>query len=227
MCMEQTHKPNVRERVLKYGIHHASDVELLMLILGAGSCGRPVEVLASRALEVLETCSGQNLVLELLGITGLGQGKALALAAVLELGRRKTGGLRSAIRSPSDLFPHIERYASRAQEHFLCIALNGARELLHVQVVAVGSLNRAIISPCDVFVEALRRNASAVILCHNHPSGDCSPSQDDIDTTMHLLKAAQVLGLSVLDHVIVSRDAYFSFMNNDLLPAMLRAILEE
>ena len=210
-------KPTIREQVLKHGIKYASDEELLMLILGAGSHNCPLEKLAEKTLLAIETCTEQNLLFELLKIPGMGPGKALCVSAVMEFGRRKNEALKKAIMQPRDLLPFVRKYSERSQEHFLCIALNGAHEILKIQVVAVGGLNMAIIKPREVFGEALKLSAAAVILCHNHPSGKCEPSPEDLVTTENLFQAAKLLGVALLDHLIISGENYFSFLNNGLI----------
>lgn len=210
-------KLDLRERVFARGMTYPSDAELLMLVLGSGTKDLPVEEIAYKMLDAIDVSSGKSLVDNFLRIPGVGIGKALAVAAALEFGRRRAANLNAVINTPQDLLPFIKQYAYKNTEHFITVSLSGAREILSQKVVAVGSSNSAIINPREVFFEAVQRRASAVILSHNHPSGNASPSQEDIETTRRLSSAADILGISVLDHIIVSRNDYFSFKERGLL----------
>jgi DNA repair protein RadC len=127
------------------------------------------------------------------------------------LGRRLNGHLSVQIRGPKDLIPLVQHYAMQPQEHFLSISLNGAHEILQIRVVGVGGLNRTMIQPREIFVDALKERACAIILCHNHPSNSCKPSDEDVETTRQLLEAAGYIGISILDHIIVTKSGYYSF----------------
>ncbi len=208
---------DLRERVFARGMNYPSDAELLMLILGSGTKALPVEEIAYKMLDAIDVSDSRALVDKLLRIPGVGLGKALAVAAALEFGRRKAANLNAVIDKPEDLLPFIQQYAYKNSEHFITVSLSGAREILSQKVVAVGNSNSAIINPREVLFEAVQKRASAVILSHNHPSGNVLPSDEDIETTKRLCSAADILGISVLDHIIVSRKEYFSFKERGLL----------
>lgn len=210
-------KLDLRERVFARGMNYPSDAELLMLILGSGTKALPVEEIAYRMLDAVDISRGENLVDNFLKIPGVGIGKALAVAAALEFGRRKASHLSAVINTPQDLIPFVKQYAFKASEHFVAVSLSGAREILSQKVVAMGAANSAIINPREVFFDAVQARASAVILVHNHPSGRASPSTDDMETTKRLCAAADLLGISVLDHIIITKDEYFSFKEHNLL----------
>ncbi|MBQ3837327.1 MAG: DNA repair protein RadC [Treponema sp.] len=210
-------KLDLRERVFARGMSYPSDAELLMLILGSGTKALPVEEIAYKMVDAIDVSDPRSLVDNLLRIPGVGMGKALAVAAALEFGRRKAANLNAVIDKPADLLPFIQQYAYKSSEHFITVSLSGAREIISQKVVAVGNSNSAIINPREVLFEAVQRRASAVILSHNHPSGNVQPSDDDIETTKRLCSAAEILGISVLDHIIVSRREYFSFKERGLL----------
>ena len=108
-----------------------------------------------------------------------------------------------------------EYLENQEQENFVIIALNAKKSVTSVRVISVGTVNYTVVHAREVFRYAIMENASAVIICHNHPSGDCSPSEDDLKTTDDLIKAGEVLGIKVLDHIIISKDKYFSFLEND------------
>lgn len=210
-------KPDVREKVLEHGFSFLFDEELVMLILGSGTKELPVERMAEKIVEVLDDCDFEDSVKNLLRVKGVGQSKALAVAAALELGRRRNSHLRAPIKSPSDIVPFVKNYAVCEKEHFLLVTLNGGHEIIQIHVVTVGTLNRTLIHPREVFTLAMRDNAAAIIVSHNHPSGNCQPSEEDVAVTGILEKVSIIMGIELLDHVIVSRESYFSFLENKML----------
>ena len=210
-------KPDVREKALEHGFSYLFDEELIMLILGSGTRGLPVEYMAERIADVLDDCDFEDAVENLLRVKGVGQGKALAVAAALELGRRRSNHLRAPIKSPCDIVPFLKNYAVSEREHFLLVTLNGGHEILQIHVITVGTLNRTLIHPREVFTTAMRDNAAAIIVSHNHPSGNCQPSEEDIAVTETLEKVSGIMGIELLDHVIVSRETFFSFLEHKML----------
>ena len=210
-------KPDVREKALEHGFSYLFDEELIMLILGSGVRGLPVEYMAEKIAEVLDDCDFEDAVENLLRVKGVGQGKALAVAAALELGRRRSNHLRAPIKSPCDIVPFLKNYAVSEKEHFLLVTLNGGHEILQIHVITVGTLNRTLIHPREVFTTAMRDNAAAIIVSHNHPSGNCQPSEEDIAVTETLEKVSVIMGIELLDHVIVSRETFFSFLEHKML----------
>jgi len=112
---------------------------------------------------------------------------------------------------PGDLFPLLNKYASKRQEHFLVVTLGGTQNVLRLHLVSVGILNRTLIHPREIFYRAIKDNAHALILVHNHPSGDLNPSREDREATERLVKAGQLMGIQVLDHLIISKAGYYSF----------------
>ena len=215
--MEINNKPDVREKTLEYGIGYPVDEELIMLILGSGNKNIPIELMARKIVDVLDSSNEDDVVENLLKLKGVGESKALAIAAALELGKRRFIHLGAHIKTPRDLIPFVRNYAINTKEYFLAVTLNGGHNIIKIHVVSVGTINRTLIHPREVFVEAIKENASAVILCHNHPSGDPTPSGEDIATTKTLLEASRIIGITVLDHIIVDCENYFSFMENNLL----------
>jgi DNA repair protein RadC len=214
---ENGNRPDVRERTLQNGVTTVDDQELIMLLLGCGNKGHPVDLLAIRVLEVISGTNPDERVNALLKIDGMGPGKALIIAAALELGRRFNGHLLMPIRNPKDIISLVQHYTMQPQEHFLSVSLNGAHEILQIHVAAVGTINRTMIHPREIFSDAIKERASALILCHNHPSSSCFPSEEDIETTKQLLEAAKYVGIKILDHIVVTKNAYFSFREKKLL----------
>lgn len=215
MCKEPK-KIEIRELTLRHGLSYPSDEELIMLILGHGTKKTPIESLSVKVLDVMMRSNHDNLVKNLTAISGIGKTKALAIASALELGRRHNRNPSSVLSRPKDVVPFIQGYAIRPTEHFLCITLNGAREIISIRVICTGSGNMAIMRMSEVFAEAVKERASAVIFSHNHPSGNPNPSEDDIETTKKLCAAAQLLEIAVLDHIIIAKESYFSFLEHNL-----------
>lgn len=211
------YKPNIRELVMEKGLSYPSDQELVMLILGSGTKDIPIDVLSSHIASALDTTEYGKLIPRLLKIKGVGKSKALALAAAIELGRRKTKHLKALIKTPADVIPFIQQYSIETKEYFLSITLNGAHEIIKIHIASVGTLNKTLIHPREVFSSAITENAAAIIVCHNHPSENPEPSEDDINSTKKLIDASNLLGISLLDHIIVGGDSYFSFKENSLL----------
>lgn len=210
-------KLEVRELALANGMSYPSDAELIMLILGSGTKTMPIEVLAAKAARIIASTNPPDLVNELQKIEGIGTKKALALAAAIELGRRVNRTPQAILKRPSDVLPYVQQYAVQPTEHFVCVTLNGMREVLSIRVLCVGSGNMAVLRPREIFSEPLKERASAMVLCHNHPGGICMPSDEDIVTTLELQKISMMLGIVLLDHVIVTKNSYFSFLEHGLL----------
>ncbi|MBQ0167945.1 MAG: DNA repair protein RadC [Treponema sp.] len=203
--------PDVREQAERYGVASLSDTELLMLILGTGRKGQPVSVLAERVLQVLLTTEPDQLQRRLMCLGGMGLGKTTAVLAAFECGRRFAGRKEISIRTPHDIVPLLRPYALEQQEHFLCVSLNGAHEILKIHEIGVGTLNRTLIHPREIFAEPVINRAAAVIVAHNHPSGTASPSSQDVEATKQIMNAGAIMGIQLLDHIIVTKTDYYSF----------------
>ncbi|WP_332446993.1 RadC family protein [Sphaerochaeta sp.] len=204
-----------RERMLSRGAESLSDQELLAILIGSGNRERSVNAIAKDLMEILDTKASISNE-DLLGIPGLGMAKATLIAASLELGRRRLPAKRRQISTPSDIFPLIRHYATRMQEHFLSVCLNGAHEVLSVNVCSIGLVNRTLVHPREVFGEAVRQRATAILVAHNHPSGNLEPSMEDKDVTRRLKQAGDILGIKVLDHLIFSEEGYLSMLEGSL-----------
>jgi DNA repair protein RadC len=205
-----------RERLIRCGPQALSDRELLSIILVSGIKGKNVILLAKELLFKLDSQREIPSISELCRLSGLGKSKACIIAAMLEFGRRKWAKGK-CIKQPDDIFELIRHYADRRQEKFICISLNGAHELLAIRIVTVGLVNRTIIHPREVFADPILDRASAVVVAHNHPSGNTNPSEEDIGITQRLKTAADILGLNFLDHLIFTERSIFSFRLEGLL----------
>lgn len=207
----------IRELTLLNGLDFPSDEELVMLILGSGTKEKPVEVLAGDVMKILLSCNRNEVVEKLMSIKGVGRNKALLVAASLELGRRINRRPQAFLSSPLDVIPYVQSYAMQTQEHFLCVSVNGAREIISIRVICVGSGNMAVMRTAEIFSEAIKEHASAIVISHNHPGGNPAPSEADIKTTRRIKQASEILGIALLDHIIISKNNYYSFLENDLL----------
>ncbi len=204
-----------RERMQERGPLGISDLELLCILLGSGGKNRPVQDLALEILEVIDLKGKKGVTpKDLEGIVGLGPAKAATICACLEFGRRMTYTRRKTLNDPYSIFECIRHYGSRQQEHFLCVVLNGAHELMGINVVSIGLVNKTLVHPREIFAEPLKERATAVVLAHNHPSGNLEPSDDDIATTLRIRKAGALLGIEVLDHIVFSEDSYRSMVES-------------
>lgn len=213
----QKEKPGVREKALTHGLDYPEDNELVMLILGSGNRNMPISTMAKKIIDTLDSSNADELVKNLINLPGIGKGKALAIAAALELGRRRHCYHGAHINSPENIIPFVRNYAICKKEHFLVITLNGGHDIIQIHIVSVGTVNRTLIHPREVFTEAIKENAAAIILCHNHPSGRTTPSDEDIVTTEKLIQASKIMGIPILDHLIIDCQNYFSFMEHGLL----------
>ncbi len=206
-------KPDVRERVKHCGAQHLSDYELLALTLRTGSRKSPVLSLAACVIKTLDRAKPEAVYEALRSIDGMGDTKASTVMAVMELGRRYFGTLNQKVHTAADVFPLLRHYADRKQEQFICVSLNGAHEVIAIRVVSIGILNKTIVHPREVYADPLSDRAAAIIICHNHPSGQLEPSEEDRSITRRLYEAGELLGITLLDHLIISpRGGYFSFV---------------
>ncbi|MBQ0039223.1 MAG: DNA repair protein RadC [Treponema sp.] len=213
----QNRHPDIRELTLANGISYPSDEELVMLILGRGTKDNPIARLSEEVVDAINSTNESELMERLTSIGGMGASKALAITAALELGRRRKGYLHSVIHQPKDIIQYVRQYSLEQAEHFITITTNGAHEILSQRIISVGTVNRALIHPREVFAPAIAEHASGIICCHNHPCNQCYPSEADIEATIQLQKASKVLGISFLDHIIITRDSYFSFLEHGML----------
>ncbi len=211
--MPQEDRP--REKLHRMGAQALSDLELMCCVLGRGSRQKPVQDLAQEVLDIAASFTeGTPSVSAMEKITGLGIAGASVICASLELGRRLFPSKRRCLGKPEDVFSHIRHYGDRKQEHLICILLNGALEVMATEVVSIGLVNRTVVHPREVFAEAVRHRATAVIVAHNHPSGNLTPSTEDLEVTSVLRRAGELLGIQLADHIVFSSDDYYSMAEN-------------
>lgn len=206
-----------REKLLNKGAPALSDVELLAVLLGSGTRTHDVFTVAGRILKALDQGDANPDVQELQKIEGVGPAKATLIAAALEFARRRIRPEGLKISFPPEVLPLIRHIADRKQEHFLCISLNGANEVITVRTVSVGLVDKTQVHPREVFSDPITDRASAVIVAHNHPTGALTPSKEDLEITRKLKTAGETLGIKLLDHIIFSHKGYYSFLENNEL----------
>jgi DNA repair protein RadC len=212
-----------RERLDALGAEALSDAELLALLLRTG--GRGVDALAV-ARDLLALHGGlQGLCRagsrELGASPGIGPAKSATLRASFEIGRRLAARrlrVGAAIRGPHDVYRHFHASLRHVpHERFLALLLDGRHRMLRQEVVSQGTLTASLVHPREVFRAALRESAAALILVHNHPSGDPTPSPEDREVTARLVRAGEILGVRVLDHVVVAERGYCSLREQGAL----------
>ncbi|MEB5454035.1 RadC family protein [Virgibacillus pantothenticus] len=212
-----------RERLLKNGPAHVSNAELLAIILGSGTREESVISLANRLLMHFEGLKLLNdaTIEELTAIKGIGTAKGVLILAAMELGKRMNGFQpeeRYVIRSPEDGADYVmEELRSLNQEHFVALFLNTKNQIIHRQTIFIGSLNASIVHPREVYREAVKRSAASVIVAHNHPSGDPTPSQEDIHVTRRLVESGKMIGIELIDHLIIGNRNYVSLKEKGYL----------
>ena len=205
-----------RERLVRQGASSLSNQELIAILLGTGTRNESVLVLANRVLSSFDKIQDLKdaTIEEYTKVKGIGQAKATLLLAATELGKRlyqKHTEDRFTIRSPEDAAAYLMTdMTSLNQEHFVVLFMNVKNEVLHKQTIFIGSLNSAIVHPREIFREAVKRSAASIICAHNHPSGNPTPSPEDIEVTKRLTEAGAVMGIELLDHIIIGDHQFIS-----------------
>lgn len=212
-----------RERLLLHGPRALTTYELLALLIGHGTAGRSAESIARNVLErfpSLTDLAGRD-ASELKSIHGMGTAKAATLCAAIELANRiqaEPFTARTSITSPALLARLMAPRLRHARtESFHVLLMNSANQIIRDVTVSQGSLNSCIIHPREVFRIAIAENAAAIILLHNHPSGNTEPSREDLTITQQLVDAGRIVDIRILDHVIIGGDDYTSFAERHLL----------
>ncbi|WP_306999850.1 RadC family protein [Lederbergia panacisoli] len=205
-----------RERLINNGPESLSNHELLAILLRTGTKSESVIQLANRLLTQFDGLMWLKdaALEEMTNLKGIGEAKAVQIAAAVELGRRISNlsyDERYVIRSPEDGANYcMNDMRFLSQEHFVCLYLNTKNQVIHRQTIFIGSLNASIVHPREVFKEAIRRSAASIICLHNHPSGDPAPSREDIEVTKRLVECGKMIGIELLDHLIIGDKKYVS-----------------
>jgi DNA repair protein RadC len=208
-----------REKIRTRGAGCLSNQELIAAILGSGGPGNDVRSLSKEIAGLVERPDTVCFE-DLSGISGVGPAKASQIIASLELGRRLFStdpSSKKKIAAPADILPLVAFLSGKKQEHFICITLSGAHEVLAVRTVTVGLLNHSLVHPREVFADAITDRAAAIICVHNHPSGTLEPSSQDLAITRQLADAGTLLGIRLLDHLIIADSGWLSLKERGLM----------
>jgi DNA repair protein RadC len=215
------------EKMTALGPQALSDAELLAVIIRSGSRRESALALCQRLLAMDEAGRGLSHILEssleeLMALPGIGRVKAAQMKAALEIGSRVATGSRHAsrhqIRTPEDAINLLEREMRiLPREELRIVLLDVRNRVIRVCRISEGGLSSSVIYPRDLFREAVKANAAALILAHNHPSGDASPSREDMETTRRLIEAGEMMGIKIVDHVILAADGCISFKQSGLI----------
>jgi DNA repair protein RadC len=206
-----------REKLKEKGPQALSDAELVAVIIGSGGKDQDVMTLAAKIARLIAVNKDQLTLEKLLSIKGVGSAKASQIVAGFELARRYILKESIKITDAKAVLPLISFIASKKQEHFICVSLNGAHEVIASRVVTVGLVNRSQVHPREVYADVLTDRASSVIFAHNHPSGHLMPGENDLKIHKQLTEAGHILGITVLDHIIISQKGYYSFQELGLI----------
>lgn len=215
-----------RERLVKYGVESLSIQELLSLILGRGVKGESVINISQKLISsfgLLDQISEASIE-ELKKIKGLGLAKACQLKASFEISKRLTQekslnkNKNAIIKSPRDLSLLLrEKIINFHKEYFIVVSLDNRNKVISIDIISIGTLNSSLIHPRETFEVAIKNHAAGIIICHNHPSGELKPSEDDLVVTNNLVKAGKLLGIDVHDHIIITKREWFSMKINKLM----------
>jgi len=206
-----------REKMAAKGPASLSDEELVQVILGRGVKGHDVRAMSKDIAKIIQEKKTAPAEADLTAIHGMGPAKAYQVLAAFELARRHLLKDTVKITTAADALPLLADIAGRQQEHFLCISLNGANEVIEKRTVTIGLLDRSQVHPREVFADVIADRAAAVIFAHNHPSGELKPSDADLKMHEQLTQAAKILGIRVLDQIIVTRKGHYSFQEAGLV----------
>lgn len=216
--LQQEDKP--RERLKSYGADRLTNRELLAIIINSGSKQFSSIDCANQVLKLVNQLRDlRHLTLpELLSVNGIGEKKALTILAVIELAKRMHSNTvldKIEINEPQDVADYLmEKLRYLKQEHFVALLLNTKNQIIHEQSIFIGSLNMSIVHPRDLLREAVKHSAASIVIAHNHPSGDPTPSLEDIKTTKRLLYCCDLMGIDLLDHIIIGDGEFISLFED-------------
>ena len=213
-----------RERVLKYGVENLSNIELLAIIIKSGTKDLSAKDLSTIILNKVESI--ENLkdltISRLLEIKGIGTTKAIEIVSSIELGKRifieKEYQSKEILNHPKKIYESCKSlFMNKKQEYFYCLYFNNRQELLERKLLFMGTVNRSVVHPREIFKEAYLLSASSIVCIHNHPSGNVMPSKEDINFTKNLVKIGKIQDIKVVDHLIIGEGNYYSFLEHNIL----------
>ena len=210
------HRKRLRERFLQSGLDGFADYEIIELLLSLNTPRKDCKPTAKEAIKKFDGIVGvlDAPIDELMQINGIGPSNAIGVKIfqnILQIYAKEKINLKKELNTPQMLFEFLkEKIGKEKKEHFAILFFDTRNKLI-INNVSVGSLNASIVHPREVFNDAVLKSASYVIVAHNHPSGDPTPSEEDVTTTKRLVEAGRILGITVQDHMIVTRSKYYSF----------------
>ncbi len=213
-----------RERLINLGVENLSNEELLAIILKTGTKDISVRELADMILATvggIQKLGNVNYQM-LISIPGIGNAKACSLLAIIEVAKRiskeRTSLNNICIKSADVAFEYFKSiFEDKKQEYFYAIYLDNKKKAIETKLLFIGTLNQSIVHPREVFKEAYLLSASSIICVHNHPSGNITPSKEDIVLTKRLCDIGMLMGIKLVDHLIIGSDTYYSFLENNLI----------
>jgi DNA repair protein RadC len=205
-----------REKLERKGTSALSDFELLEVMIGNGNAGGDVSFIARKVQQLLR--SGSPITYESLAqIKGVSTVIAGKILAALEISRRHLLWDALPLESLKDILARLDSIRDKQQEYVVCLSLDGGQRLIAQRIVTIGTLDSSLAHPREIYADAIADRAACIIVAHNHPSGDVLPSRKDITLTQQLTAAGQLLGVTLRDHLIVTKTEYFSFRQHHLI----------
>lgn len=213
-----------RERLINNGVESLSNEELLSILLKTGTKEGSVKLLASNLLKQLTNFKQlKDINIEALTkIKGIGKAKACELLAAIELGRRLNRDIENIkeikVTEAINIYNYYnKKLEDKKQEYFYCVYLDTKNKIINDKLLFVGTLNYSLVHPREIFKEAYLVSASSIICVHNHPTNNTHPSENDVVITKQLVDVGKILGIKILDHIIIGKNNYFSFVENNYL----------
>jgi len=208
-----------REKMMERGAESLKDYELLAILLVSGYQGQNALKVSKRLLSEYPLEKFVKLPLDKLKkLKGIGPAKACLIKAAYELNRRAIeNDLLPSIISPKDVIREVADIRDYKKENFIALYLNAKNQVIHKETISIGSLNANVVHPREVFKPAIEKSAASIILAHNHPSGDPTPSGDDIELTKQIIEAGKIMDIDVLDHIILGDKGYISLKEKGLI----------
>lgn len=204
-----------REKLARYGPDKLTDAELLAILLRTGTKSLNAVQFAKKIIRELGNGITQVDVARLCEIDGLGSAKACEIVACFELGRRFLRDKQTfLLLEPKDVWQRMEDVRSSKKEHFVVFYLDSRSQEICREIVSVGTVSESLVHPREVFEAAIKQNATSIVVAHNHPSGDLEPSSADLEITSKLDRAANILDIELVDHVIVTKDSWRSILTH-------------
>jgi len=206
-----------REKLQRKGAAALSDFELLEVVIGTGTAHADVGQVARQVQKLLQKGVQEVTFDSLVALHGVSTAGAGKLLAALELAKRHLIKDIEPLRTMSDIVARLDDIRTKQQEYLVAMSLDGGQRLIASRIITIGTLDTVLAHPREVFADALMDRAASVLVAHNHPSGDVSPSQQDITLTQQMVASGQLLGVALRDHIIISKTDYFSFRQHHLI----------